>query len=274
MYLYIDILFIDNFCIDFCLLVAAIYTVKGKINFWRVTFTALLGTLLAICYTLFTARYNLPKWIDICIKYGVALLLPCISIKLKTVKSYVICSVTFVAYMFTLAGFLTALFLKTDFVQGESLTYTIYGLPTGLLLLGGFLFILMICWLIRRIQKKIMDIPNICHCSIQLAEKVVHLEAFVDTGNRVQDADGNFVVFVEKDALKEFVTDIAYTVNSKNTLEIQTVAGKKICSTMKVDMLKLYYKDKQHIHKNVTVAIYEEKLVGEYMAIVSPLCFL
>lgn len=274
MYLYIDILFIDNFCIDFCLLVAAIYTVKGKINFWRVTLTAFIGTILAIAYTILTARFHLPIWIDVCIKYGVALLLPCMSVKLKTMKSYIICSLTFVAYMFTLAGLLTALFLKTDFVQGESLTYTIYGLPTGLLLFGGFLFIVLICWLIRRVQTKIMDIPHICQCSMQLKDKIVHLEAFVDTGNRVQDADGNFVVFVEKLALKEFITDIEYAVHKKSILEVQTVAGKKICSTVKVDTLKLYYKDKQHIHRNVTVAVYEEKLAGEYTAIVSPLCFL
>lgn len=273
MYIYLDILFIDNFCIDFCLLMAAILTLKGKIKVWRVALTALFGSVLAMLYTICTLKYTLPKPIDIFIKYGVALLLPCIAVKLKSLKSYVLCSLLFVAYMFTLAGLLTALFLKTELVQGDGLTYTIYGLPCGLLLLGGFLFVFLICFLVKRVQKKVLDIPNICKCSLQIADREIQLDAFVDTGNRVQDTEGNFVVFVEKIALKEIAKESA-CIEKSNPLKVQTVAGTKICSTIKVDKFKVYYKDKQHIHKNVTVALYEEKMAGEFAAILSPLCFL
>ena len=121
MYLYIDILFIDNFCIDFCLLAAAIFTVKGRVQFWRVALTALTGTILAIFYTICTLKFHLPSIPDNFIKYGVALLLPSMAVKLKSIKSYILCSCTFVAYMFTLAGLLTALFLYTYFVIGYCL---------------------------------------------------------------------------------------------------------------------------------------------------------
>lgn len=205
--------------------------------------------------------------------------------------------------MFTLAGLLTALFMQTELLQAEGLTYTIKGLPCGLLLLAVFLVVLLLLGLIKRVKKKLWDIPHICKCTITLQNKVIHVDGFVDTGNRVQDSNGNFVIFIEKALLskdflllpkgdevqKELQAEKGIHKGVKNGgekeqkgekivlyasyLEVQTVAGKKICSTFKIDALQFYYRDKLHIHKNVTVAVYEEKMAGEYGAILSPLCF-
>ena len=110
MTVYLDLIILDNFAADFALLYLAVKTARGEVKLWRLALTALAGTALAVGYTVFTLYYTLPPAVEIFVKYGVAALLPVFASKYKKKSTLAIAVGAFLAYMFALAGLLTALF--------------------------------------------------------------------------------------------------------------------------------------------------------------------
>ena len=142
MVVYLDTLILDNFCADAALLYCAVKTVKGEAKLWRIFLTALFGTALAVGYTVFKLYYTVPAAVDILVKYGVAAVLPLPAAKFKKKRTYALCSLAFVGYMFALAGMLTALFAQISPNEGEGeLTYTLFRLPSGVLVAGCVLVV-------------------------------------------------------------------------------------------------------------------------------------
>ena len=95
MTVYLDLLFIDNFCADAALLYCAVRTVKGEAKFWRIALTALAGAVLGTGYAVFRLYYILPVPLDLFIKYAVAALLPLTAAKFQKKSSYALCSFAF-----------------------------------------------------------------------------------------------------------------------------------------------------------------------------------
>ena len=155
MTVYLDLIILDNFAADFALLYLAVKTARGEVKLWRLALTALAGTALAVGYTVFTLYYTLPPAVEIFVKYGVAALLPVFASKYKKKSTLAIAVGAFLAYMFALAGLLTALFSDPQIEEGGgALTYTIGGVPSGVLVACTVLFVAAAKKTVAKIAKR------------------------------------------------------------------------------------------------------------------------
>lgn len=272
MVVYLDTLILDNFCADAALLYCAVKTVKGEAKLWRIFLTALFGTAIAVGYMVFKLYYTVPAAVDILVKYGVAAVLPLPAAKFKKKRTYALCSLAFVGYMFALAGMLTALFAKVSPNEGEGeLTYTLFRLPSGVLVAGCVLVVVFGIRFAKMLTRHGKTAAYVCTCRLTLGGGSVTAKAFVDTGNRLRDGHGNPVAVAERSLALSLLADGLFTGKTPcEKLAVETVNGKSELTVFKIDELEIYFKDKSHIVKDVAVAISPRPLAGEYSLILPP----
>lgn len=272
MVVYLDTLILDNFCADAALLYCAVKTVKGEAKLWRIFLTALFGTAIAVGYMVFKLYYTVPAAVDILVKYGVAAVLPLPAAKFKKKRTYALCSLAFVGYMFALAGMLTALFAKVSPNEGEGeLTYTLFRLPSGVLVAGCVLVVVFGIRFAKMLTRHGKTAAYICTCRLTLGGSSVTAKAFVDTGNRLRDGHGSPVAVAERSLALSLLADGLFTGKTPcEKLAVETVNGKSELTVFRIDELEIYFKDKSHIVKDVAVAISPRPLAGEYSLILPP----
>ncbi len=272
MVVYLDTLILDNFCADAALLYCAVKTVKGEAKLWRIFLTALFGTAIAVGYMVFKLYYTVPAAVDILVKYGVAAVLPLPAAKFKKKRTYALCSLAFVGYMFALAGMLTALFAKVSPNEGEGeLTYTLFRLPSGVLVAGCVLVVVFGIRFAKMLTRHGKTAAYVCTCRLTLGGSSVTAKAFVDTGNRLRDGHGSPVAVAERSLALSLLADGLFTGKTPcEKLAVETVNGKSELTVFKIDELEIYFKDKSHIVKDVAVAISPRPLAGEYSLILPP----
>lgn len=272
MVVYLDTLILDNFCADAALLYCAVKTVKGEAKLWRIFLTALFGTAIAVGYMVFKLYYTVPAAVDILVKYGVAAVLPLPAAKFKKKRTYALCSLAFVGYMFALAGMLTALFAQISPNEGEGeLTYTLFRLPSGVLVAGCVLVVVFGIRFAKMLTRHGKTAAYICTCRLTLGGSSVTAKAFVDTGNRLRDGHGSPVAVAERSLALSLLADGLFTGKTPcEKLAVETVNGKSELTVFKIDELEIYFKDKSHIVKDVAVAISPRPLAGEYSLILPP----
>ena len=272
MVVYLDTLILDNFCADAALLYCAVKTVKGEAKLWRIFLTALFGTAIAVGYMVFKLYYTVPAAVDLLVKYGVAAVLPLPAAKFKKKRTYALCSLAFVGYMFALAGMLTALFAKVSPNEGEGeLTYTLFRLPSGVLVAGCVLVVVFGIRFAKMLTRHGKTAAYICTCRLTLGGSSVTAKAFVDTGNRLRDRHGNSVAVAERSLALSLLADGLFTGKTPcEKLAVETVNGKSELTVFRIDELEIYFKDKSHIVKDVAVAISPRPLAGEYSLILPP----
>lgn len=272
MVVYLDTLILDNFCADAALLYCAVKTVKGEAKLWRIFLTALFGTAIAVGYMVFKLYYTVPAAVDILVKYGVAAVLPLPAAKFKKKRTYALCSLAFVGYMFALAGMLTALFAQISPNEGEGeLTYTLFRLPSGVLVAGCVLVVVFGIRFAKMLTRHGKTAAYICTCRLTLGGSSVTAKAFVDTGNRLRDGHGNPVAVAERSLALSLLADGLFTGKTPcEKLAVETVNGKSELTVFRIDELEIYFKDKSHIVKDVAVAISPRPLAGEYSLILPP----
>ena len=272
MVVYLDTLILDNFCADAALLYCAVKTVKGEAKLWRIFLTALFGTAIAVGYMVFKLYYTVPAAVDILVKYGVAAVLPLPAAKFKKKRTYALCSLAFVGYMFALAGMLTALFAKVSPNEGEGeLTYTLFRLPSGVLVAGCVLVVVFGIRFAKMLTRHGKTAAYVCTCRLTLGGSSVTAKAFVDTGNRLRDGHGSPVAVAERSLALSLLADGLFTGKTPcEKLAVETVNGKSELTVFRIDELEIYFKDKSHIVKDVAVAISPRPLAGEYSLILPP----
>ena len=272
MVVYLDTLILDNFCADAALLYCAVKTVKGEAKLWRIFLTALFGTALAVGYTVFKLYYTVPAAVDILIKYGVAAVLPLPAAKFKKKRTYALCSLAFVGYMFALAGMLTALFAQISPNEGEGeLTYTLFRLPSGVLVAGCVLVVVFGIRFAKMLTRHGKTAAYIFTCRLTLGGSSAEAKAFIDTGNRLKDRRGNPVAVAERSLALSLLADGLFTGKTPcEKLAVETVNGKSELTVFRIDELEIYFRGKAHIVRDVAVAISPRPLAGEYSLILPP----
>lgn len=262
MIVYLDLLILDNFCADAALLWLAVRTVRGKCSLPRILLSALLGTALGVGYTLFCLYYTLPAAVDFFLKYAVALVLPLSAARFEKKRSYLFCSLAFLGYMFAFAGALTALCGQSMTSEGRTLVYTVYGIPSGALVLGCVVFAAVGEKLVKSLLAHTKVLSCTLECVLRKGENTLRLRGFADTGNRLRDGRGKPVVVAERAAVLKLCGDFDGCRTEKIT--VKTVNGKSDLFAVRIDLLEIYFKEGRHTIEDVTVAISPSPLAGEY----------
>lgn len=269
MIVYLDLIIIDNFAADYALLYLAVKTVKGKAITWRIALTALLGTALAVAYTIFTLYYIVPKYVEIILKCGVAAALPIIACKTNKKTTLLLCVAAYLAYTFAFAGLLTALFSNPKVNGGTTLSYTINGITTGVLVAMAVFFVWAARIIALRLSKRKKTLSFVVDCSLYYKERKIETRAFLDSGNRLTAPDGSPVLVAERSLALKVIGDSLFTKKTQLiTIPVTTVNGKSKISAFKIDKIEIYYDGKTNIIEDVTLAISSENMQGEYNLIV------
>ena len=266
MTVYLDLLILDNFVADFALLYLAVKTVKGKARFWRLFATAAFGTLLAVGYTIFNLYYTLPVAVAVFVKYGVAATLPVLAAKYKRKSTTFLAVGAFLAYMFALAGLLTALFADSEINGGGgALTYTIRGIPSGVLIgcVVGFV------WLARKTVAKLAKRKKVnaltAECALCFRGNRVFANAFFDSGNLVTAPDGSFVAVADRALVVRLLGENLFSGNTRVIrIPVHTVNGKSMMTAFKIEHLEIYCGKQTNIIEDVMLGISPDGVRGEY----------
>ena len=266
MTVYLDLIILDNFAADFALLYLAVKTARGEVKLWRLALTALAGTALAVGYTVFTLYYTLPPAVEIFVKYGVAALLPVFASKYKKKSTLAIAVGAFLAYMFALAGLLTALFSDPQIEEGGgALTYTIGGVPSGVLVACTVLFVAAAKKTVAKIAKRKKILSLVVDCSLFYRENRVRTRAFLDSGNMVTAPDGTFVAVAEKALAVKLLVEHLFTGSTNGVrIPVATVSGKSFMTAFKIDKIEIYCDGTRNIIEDVTLGISPDGVHGEY----------
>ena len=268
MVVYVDILFLDNFCADAALLYCAVRTVRGEVSWLRIALAAALGAALGTGYAVFCLYFTLPAAVDFLVRWGVLFLLPLPAARYKRAATWLVCSLAFVGYMAAFAGILTALFARGQpSAAGGELAFSAPGIPSGVLVAACVAFTFLAEKLVRRLLARAEVVACTCRCVLRLGGQRAEAEGFVDTGNRLRDARGRPVAVAERSAVAALLVQVVLSGRPFERVAVRTVNGRGSLPAVRVDVLEIYCGGRAHILEDVTVALSPQPLAGEYRLI-------
>jgi len=211
MTIYVDLLFILNFIYDFLLLITVSITLKRNISVKRLLMGALFGAI-----STFIIFIPINKYILFILKLITSLIMVIITYKFKDIKYFINNIIYLYMCSVILAGFLY--FLKIEF---NNLSYIISLLIAPLIL----------CLYIKE-QKKLKKIVNYYKKVIITFKnnKILELNAFVDSGNKLKDPITNkYIILINKKTLKGI-----YNIRSPMYVPIKTVNGSSLLECISI----------------------------------------
>lgn len=199
MTIYVDIVLIENLCMNYIILLATGYIIKIKVNHLRLLCSSAIGAVYAILayaqiFTLYT-NFAVKIILSICMVY--------IAFNPKNMKGMIKELIIFYLVSFTLGGCAFALlylvkpqeiFMKNGVYIG---TY-----PIKIALLGGLVGFVIVYTAFRSIKNKMSKSELLYNISIKINEKELTTKVILDTGNMLKDPISQRpVVLIERDVL-------------------------------------------------------------------------
>lgn len=204
---YIDILFLINFCIDFVLLVTTRAVTNNPARGWRLAAGAFLGGVYA-CLMFFPVLGLLYGFL---FRLLFSAVLVCVSFSLHSVREFGRVLFIFYAVSFVFAGSSFALFFCTDIgsrigaMAGNGILY--FQVPLPLLAVStGFSYVL-IRLVHRALTKKLARRRCLYTVCISRGTESVKLQALLDTGNTLTDPFSHDpVIIVQYNSIKRLLS--------------------------------------------------------------------
>lgn len=192
MIVYMDVLLIQNFIVNYFLLIITGKILKIKFSFWRLVLASFIGSLYIITFFL-KNRYltTMP------IKLLVPLIMILISFPKEKIKFYLSSTVTYIILSMCLAGI--CIFLEGN--NTKSLTYNGYliNFSSKGLVLSLIIFFLIgerMCTFIKsQIQVKALAYE----LDIYIHGELYSMQAFLDTGNELREPITNLPVIIAEE---------------------------------------------------------------------------
>lgn len=259
-YVYIDVLFLENFLLDFFLLYVTALINSRKCKLLRCAGGAAAGALY-VCAAYFI-RADLEK--SFIMKFAALAVMLFIAFDIRKTSDFFKFLFTYIAANFILAG---GIYFAQNLISSERMDgYAgIAGILLGVILIAvmgrGFFMLIKNAVMKKELTKDIILFYN---------NKTLKLKAFTDTGNSLIDPISRCsVVIVSKSKIKEAV-DIKTVSKMKNfrLIPCRTVTGKyDLLYGFKPD--KFIYENKEI---NAVAAISKEDFLSEgFDAIINPL---
>lgn len=200
MKIYLDLVFLINFCYDFLILMTVDITLKRHTTIKRLLLAGLFGSLsLGILFL------KIPSFILFILKNIVSVLMVLIAFKYRDIK-YTMSNV-FYLYMvsITLGGFLYFLDVQFSYKQ-EGLFFYFDGLSINYILL--MIIAPIILYLYVKEHKKIKATYNLNY-EVKIVfrnNKELLCHGYLDSGNRLKDPiTKKYIILVERESLKKYI---------------------------------------------------------------------
>lgn len=278
MTIYLDIVILENICMNFIILFATGIINKTKINYIRIFAASLLGGIYAVVsYMSILEVYSnvlVKVLLSICMVY-IAFKSEKIKILFKQLLIFYLTSFTFGGVSFALLYFIRPqdIFMKNGIYIG---TY-----PVKIVLISGIIGFAILVIAFKVIKGKINKNNMYCQININLFNNNKKVKAVIDTGNFLKEPiTGAPVIVVEKEALvdlvdEEIINNIEKIINgnikedidiSKYSSRIRLIPfsslGRKngLLLGISVDSIEIEFEDISRTVNNAIIGIYNDTL--------------
>ena len=200
MTIYIDVLFLENFILNFIILYAAGLISKTKIKFWKLLIGSLIGTIYVIIY--YYMRNKIYS--NLIIKIILSLVMLYVSFTPKGFKEMIKIIVFFYLTSFAFGGAaLGAIYVmdsqKITIQNGVIIgNYTLKTIFLGV----AIAFAIVIC-AFKLVKAKFTKKDLLCNIVIKINQKEIKIRALLDTGNLLKEPITNIPVVVVEHTLLE-----------------------------------------------------------------------
>jgi stage II sporulation protein GA (sporulation sigma-E factor processing peptidase) len=240
MTVYVELVFINNFIIDFMLLKCSTVRTKARTSIWQLLFCSIFSAL----GTIFLPFISKNAYLSL-IKIAFGFLIVLFAIKKESFKKYIFTTIIFFAFTFFTGGMLIG--LSNIFSVNTNNIVFIYLEFVPVCIIG------LICIKIINVVYRKKNVINfIYECEILLNGKRIKTDGFLDTGNNVYK---NFIpiVFCSKDVTKIIKSKIS---NLKtDVIHLKTVTGFGQTKVVLNAKIKIYSNMDKHIYFNVGLAL-------------------
>lgn len=205
MTVYIDIILLENLCMNYIILFATAYIMKIKISHIRIIASSSIGAV----YSIMLYMQILPIYSSIFMKIILSVVMVYISYAPKSVKIAIKQLIIFYLISFAFGGCAFALlyFVKPQDIFIKNGVY-IGTYPLKIALLGGIVGFVITYIAFKIIKNKATKEEMIYKLKIKINDKTVEVNALLDTGNKLKDPITLApVIVIEKQKLYNFLPE-------------------------------------------------------------------
>lgn len=243
MQVYVEYALIENFCMDFTLLVAAKAASKNPAKYARIGVASVLGACFAVAYPLF----GLSGAVGIIVKIASGAAMCAIAGKFQSVKGYLKFTALFTAATFVTGGALIALFSLAGVSYKQGGGYVLSSVPVGIPLFAA----LMLALVIIKLRWKFVGNKSVsAYCKIYFKDKSAVCSAFYDSGNKVYLGGAPVSIIPSYIAKK-----LDASGGIKTFAEIHTVAGKSKIPVFTAEKIEIDDGKSKITRQNVALGI-------------------
>lgn len=203
MTVYLDVVLIENLCMNYIILFATGYVLKIKMKHIRLILSALLGGI----YAIIGYMQILEMYSNTIMKVILSIVMIYIAYQPKHISSLGKQLLLFYLTSFVFGGCAFALlyFVKPqDILMKDGIYIGTY--PIKIAILGGIVGFTVITIAFRLVKSKLTRKDMFCKLKIYFQDKQVETMAMMDTGNMLKDPISRMpVIVVEKDVLYDMI---------------------------------------------------------------------
>ncbi len=203
MTIYLDVVMLENLCMNFIILFATGYIMKINMNKLRLLASSLLGSV----YSVVSYLEILPLYSNFFMKILLSILMVYIAFNSHSLKKLCKQLVIFYLTSFVFGGCAFALlyFIRPKDILMKNGVY-IGTYPIKIALLGGIVGFIIICIAFCIVKTKLKKKDMLYEITIKMEGKTLSLNAMLDTGNLLKEPiTGMPVIVVEKDELYSII---------------------------------------------------------------------
>lgn len=287
MTIYIDIVLLENLCMNYIILFSTAYIIKLKIRHIRLIMSSLVGAI----YAILAYANIMPIYTNLAVKIILSICMIYIAYKPKHVKGLLKELIVFYLISFALGGCAFALlyivrpqdiFMKNGVYIG---TY-----PLKIALLGGITGFIITYISFKIVKSRVTKNEIIYKILVKFEEKQLETMVMLDTGNMLRDPiSGESVILLEKQKLceilpssllenmenilgGEFGTNQSEQYKTKLRIIPFTSVGKQngMMIGIKADEVKVITDVDEIIKKDVIICMYEKSFSksGKYFGLI------
>lgn len=291
MTIYLDVVLIENLCMNYIILFATGYLLKIKMNHIRLILSAILGGI----YSILAYMEILEIYSNLILKIILSIVMVYIAYHAQNIKQLTKELIFFYLISFVFGGCAFALlyFIKPQEILIKNGTY-VGTYPIKIAILGGIVGFFITTIAFKFVKKRLSQKDIYCNITIYFEKEKINTIALLDTGNMLKDPITSMpVIVVEKEILKNILPeiilnnlnkiiggDVPKEIYEDENLEYITKfrvipfssIGKANGMLLGFKANKVEIKDEENIEtiNNVIVGIYENKLnnKNQYSALI------
>lgn len=276
MTIYVDIVLLENICMNYIILFGTAYIIKIKVKHLRILVSSIIGAVYAILA--YSGTFQL--YANVFVKIILSICMVYIAYNPKNIKGIIKELIVFYLVSFALGGCAFALlyivkpqdiFIKNGVFIGSY--------PIKIVLLGGVVGFTITYIAFKLVKNRMNKSELIYEIYIRLEEKELKLKVMLDTGNMLKDPISNSpVVLIDKSKLYELLPkeildnnkeilggefknqdEIDYKYKTRLRIIPFTSVGKQngMILGIKVDEIKIITDVEEIINKRAIIGIYD-----------------